>query len=96
MLIMFLYSWTRKSSNSSSFRRIYESRINYCARLAKDQMDGVFAPSIPVVSGSPPFRTDWQSNDGFFGWMTPAWNHMGIEVKSWKPGNRVIERQNEK
>jgi hypothetical protein len=49
ILIILLYSWHRKMSDSSSFRMIYESRVKHCERVAALKADGVFAPSIPTV-----------------------------------------------
>jgi hypothetical protein len=71
---------------------IYESRMKYCERLYKARKNGVFAPTFldPSDSGE-----DLQkSNDGFFGWMTPAWEDIWIEIQSLKPGARLIEKQN--
>jgi len=49
-MIILLYSWIRKALESSSFRMIYESRIKHCERLAQDEKEGVFAPTVPKVS----------------------------------------------
>jgi hypothetical protein len=73
---------------------IYESRENYCERLYKARKIGVFAPTFLGTSDS---GLDLQkSNDGFFGWLTPAWEDIWIEVQSLRPGSRSIEKQNKR
>lgn len=37
-----------------------------------------------------------QSNDSFFGWLTPAWKDVWIEIRRWKPGDRSVKEQNER
>jgi hypothetical protein len=101
MLVILLYSWRRKWSRSSparlsSFRRIYESRVNYCDRLDKAKKAGVFAPTVPKVFRTSYFGEDLGSHDGFFGWLMPAWEDIWIEIQSWKPGARLIAKQNER
>ena len=74
---------------------IYESRVKYCERLHKARIYGVFAPTVPKVSGTFVLG-DVQRDDGFFGWMAPAWRDVWIEIRSWKPGARLIQKQNER
>ena len=75
---------------------IYESRVNYCHRLYEAKTDGVFAPTVPEVSGSSLVGEDSQSNDSFFGWMVPAYKDIWTEMQSLKPGARMIDKQNER
>ena len=101
MLVILLYSWRRiwsRSSKSrlSSFRRIYESRVKYCDRLYEARKAGIFAPTVPKVYRTSYFGEDLPGNDGFFGWLTPAWEDIWIEIQSLKPGARLIEDQNKR